>query len=118
MRFREGSKESRDKGWIFFSSEISGEELQHPIFISREKTQGSLSYGRDNGRYFTAHDALCLSISLHLCDDSLPAWLADVFSCLLVDRSVCLTIHLLASRFVFQLVPVLFPASVFTPVTS
>lgn len=62
-------------------------------FHFRVKTQGSLSYRHDNKRCFTAHDALCLSTLLHLYDDSLPACLADVFSCLLVDHCVCLPIY-------------------------
>lgn len=63
-------------------------------FHFRGKTQGSLSYGHDNKRCFTARDVLFLSVLLHLCEDSLPACLAEVFSRLLVDRCDCLPIHL------------------------
>lgn len=70
-------------------------------FHFRGKTQGSLSYGHDNKRCFTAHDALCLSIcSTSMIILSLSACLTDVFSLLLADRGVCLPIYLLYGELV------------------
>lgn len=86
-------------------------------FHFRAKTQGSLSYGHDNKRCFTAHDVFCLSILLHLYDDSLPACqLTCLVICLWIVASVCLSICFIASQFVFQPVPMLFCTSVFMPV--
>lgn len=65
-----------------------------PIFIWEEKTQGSVTYGHDSKRCFTARDAPCTS---WLCNTSLPpsaclsGWLA---SRRLVNRCIRPPIHL------------------------
>lgn len=72
-------------------------------FHFRGKTQGSLSYGHDNKRCFTAHNAYCLSILLHLlwwfflC---LSGW--RVWSSVAVECLVSLPILFILSQFVFQ----------------
>lgn len=99
MRFREGCEERRDEGWIF--SPLTPQQRNYNVrFSFQGKTQGSLSYGHDNKRCFTAHDALCLSILLQHYDDSLPVCLADVFSCLLVDCCVWMPIYLFYCKLV------------------
>lgn len=97
MRFREGCEERRREGWIFLLWHPSGGTTASD-FHFRGRTQGSLSYGHDNKRCFTAHDVLCLSISLRLYDDSLPACLAVVFSRPLLDHCVRLPICLFYSE--------------------
>lgn len=78
-------------------------------FHFRGRPQGSQSYGYDNKRCFTAHNTLGLSIcSTSLIILSWPVWLTCLVCCLWMADSDCLSVYLIVSQFVFQLVHMLF----------
>lgn len=118
MRFREGSEEKREEGWILFvSRDIPAEELQRPIFISEEKLRGVWVMDMTtNAVLLPMMRSVCPSHPVS--DESLPACLACLVVCLRITLSVCPSICLIVRQFDFQLVPMLFCTSVFMPVRS
>lgn len=77
----------------FFSSDTPVEELQRPIFISEEKLWGVWVIDMTtNAVLLPMMHSVCPTCSVSVMTP--PACLADVFSCLLVDRCTCLPIYL------------------------
>lgn len=101
----------------FFSSDTPVEELQRPIFISEEKLRGVWVMDMTtNAVLRPMMCSVCPSCSVSMMILSPPVWLSCLVVRFWIVASVCLSICFIVSQFVFQLVPMLFYASVFIPV--
>lgn len=105
MRFREACEEERGERWIIFLRRQPSRGTATSGFHFGGKTRVRLSYGRDNKRCFTAHDALCLSIcSTLVIILPVSVWLTASVCCLLITDCACLSICFTAG-WCFTLLP-------------